>query len=50
VTGRFGSWHNGGLYMLFCDGSVHFFGCGIDAALWNSLSTRHGGEAMPTIE
>lgn len=42
----FSSYHPGGCHFLFVDGSVHFLGEDIDAALLAALTTRAGGEQL----
>jgi prepilin-type N-terminal cleavage/methylation domain-containing protein/prepilin-type processing-associated H-X9-DG protein len=41
---RFGSSHDGGFNMLFCDGSVHFISYSIDTASWTALGTIRGAD------
>ena len=36
--------HNGGVNVLFGDGSVHFMSNGIAQVTWEALATRNGGE------
>ena len=38
------SWHPGGVNVLTADGSVHFTPDAVDPLVWQSLSTRAGGE------
>jgi len=38
--------HPGGVWVLFCDGSVRFADEQIDETLWRALSTRAGNEPM----
>jgi prepilin-type N-terminal cleavage/methylation domain-containing protein/prepilin-type processing-associated H-X9-DG protein len=38
--------HRGGVNATMADGSVHFFADGIDSHVWQSLSTRAGGESV----
>ena len=44
VTSR--SYHTGGVNVLFMDGSVRFVHNGVDAATWQGLGTRAGGEVL----
>jgi prepilin-type processing-associated H-X9-DG protein len=44
VYGAFRSQHPGGGNFAICDGSVRFQAQGIDYTLYQSLSTRNGGE------
>ena len=39
--------HNGGVQLLYCDGSVRFMNDGISAEAWRATATRAGGE-VPT--
>ncbi len=45
---RFGpsSFHTGGAHHLLCDGSVRFLSQNLDAAVYDSLITRNGGEVV----
>jgi prepilin-type N-terminal cleavage/methylation domain-containing protein/prepilin-type processing-associated H-X9-DG protein len=36
--------HNGGVNLVFCDGSVHFISNTVDLTTWRSLGSRNGGE------
>jgi len=38
------SLHDGGVHILFADGSVRFVSSRIDTRLWQALGTRNGGE------
>jgi prepilin-type N-terminal cleavage/methylation domain-containing protein/prepilin-type processing-associated H-X9-DG protein len=38
--------HSGGVNLALCDGSVRFVGDTIDLAIWQSLATRAGSEAV----
>jgi prepilin-type processing-associated H-X9-DG protein len=38
------SWHDGGVFVAFADGSVRFVQEGIDLLLWRALATIHGEE------
>ena len=38
------SWHPGGINAAMCDGSVHFFGNGIDTEVFRSLFGKNDGE------
>ena len=38
--------HPGGVNALRCDGSVAFYGDGIDLAIWQALATIDGGEVI----
>ena len=38
--------HNGGVNVLFGDGSVHFISDSVNPTTWKSLSTRNGGEVV----
>ncbi len=38
------SHHQGGVYSVLCDGSVHFFSDTIDLQIWRALSTSQGSE------
>lgn len=40
----FGSWHTGGVHMLFGDGKVKFISENIDEGTYRGLATRHGNE------
>jgi prepilin-type N-terminal cleavage/methylation domain-containing protein/prepilin-type processing-associated H-X9-DG protein len=40
------SYHNGGVNVLFMDGSAHFMRSSIDLANWRALGTRAGGEVV----
>ncbi len=40
------SQHEGGAHHLICDGSVHFLSENMDVELYDSLTTRSGGEAV----
>jgi prepilin-type N-terminal cleavage/methylation domain-containing protein/prepilin-type processing-associated H-X9-DG protein len=40
------SMHTNGVNALFCDGSVHYIPNGINAAIWQALSTTTGGEPI----
>ena len=39
------SHHPGGVNASMADGSVRFFGNGIDPAVWHALGSRSGGES-----
>lgn len=41
------SYHPGGVNTLMADGSVKWFGSGVDRAIWRALGTRGGGEIIP---
>ena len=43
---RFWSWHSGGAYFEFVDGSVHFLSYSIDHSVYKALSTRAEGEVV----
>lgn len=47
ITAR--SYHPGIVNGLLMDGSVHNFSDTIELGLWRALSTRQGGEALPTF-
>jgi prepilin-type processing-associated H-X9-DG protein len=38
------SYHNRGVNLLLCDGSVRFVSYGIDLATWRAIGSRNGGE------
>ena len=40
------SWHVGGAHVGMCDGSVRFVSENIDHTIWQTLSTRMGGEVV----
>lgn len=40
------SWHNGGVNTVRADGSGHFETSEIDVAVWRTLGSRDGGEAL----
>ncbi len=40
--------HPGGLYALFCDGSVHFISNDILLSVWQALGTTKGNETIPS--
>jgi prepilin-type processing-associated H-X9-DG protein len=42
----FGSFHNGGVNMVMCDGSVHFIRQTLTKAQWLAAGTRNGGESV----
>ncbi len=42
----FSSWHRGGAYFTFVDGSVHFLSDNADQSVLESLATRAGGETV----
>lgn len=44
--GSWGSYHPGGLGMVFCDGATHFLSSTIDMTLLGSLVTIAGGEVV----
>lgn len=44
----FSSQYPSGVHMLFGDGSVHKLRDNIDIRIYQGLSTRQGGEAVPT--
>ena len=44
ITMSFWSWHPGGSYFLFADGSVHFLSQNISFQTYQALSTRNGDE------
>ena len=46
VTAR--SYHNGGVNASLMDGSVHWYADAINLGVWQALSTRAGGELMPS--
>lgn len=41
-----GSRHNGGVNLLFCDGSVHFISSDVDVGVWRAFASRNGGELI----
>ena len=43
------SHHPGGVNASMADGSVRFFGNGIDPAVWHALGSRNGGDVV-TLE
>ena len=43
------STHPGGVSVLLCDGSVHFFSGSIELELWRGLATRKGGETVSAL-
>ena len=46
VTAR--SYHNGGVNASHVDGSVHWYADTINLGVWQALSTRAGGEILPS--
>lgn len=44
------SFHRGGVHALYGDGAVHVVSDSIDLKLWRALSTRSGGEGVPSAE
>jgi prepilin-type N-terminal cleavage/methylation domain-containing protein/prepilin-type processing-associated H-X9-DG protein len=42
----FGSYHAGGAYFCFADGSVRFIAEGVDHSLYRALGSRHGSEVI----
>lgn len=42
----FGSWHEGGSFFTFSDGSVHFLSENIDQNLYKALSTKQSGDLV----
>ena len=42
------SFHPGGAYAVFADGSVHFLKAGMDIRIFARLVTRAGGEVVST--
>jgi prepilin-type processing-associated H-X9-DG protein len=38
------SFHQGGVHVLMCDGSVRFASNGVSLAAWRALGTRNGGD------
>ena len=49
TTLSFWSWHTGGAFFAFCDGSVHFLNTNISFQTYQSLATRNGGEVVEEI-
>ncbi|MCA8999540.1 MAG: DUF1559 domain-containing protein [Planctomycetaceae bacterium] len=39
------SYHAGGVYVVFCDGSTEFLNDSIDRSVWRAIGTRNGNEA-----
>ncbi len=44
----FSSGHPGGVHFVYADGSTHFLNESIDETVYHGLSTRAGGEAVPS--
>ena len=42
----FSSFHSGGVFFLFGDGSVHFFSETVNQAVLEAMATRAGGEVI----
>lgn len=40
------SLHEGGAHLLLCDGSVRFLSENLDVILYDSLTSRNGGEVV----
>jgi prepilin-type N-terminal cleavage/methylation domain-containing protein len=38
--------HEGGVFLLFCDGTVRFVGENVELAIWRALATRAGNEVL----
>jgi prepilin-type processing-associated H-X9-DG protein len=38
--------HNGGVNVLFADGSGHFIANSVSIDTWRALGSRNGGEAL----
>jgi prepilin-type processing-associated H-X9-DG protein len=44
------SHHDGGVNLLFMDGSARFIADGISLSVWRAIATRNGGEVLSSIE
>ena len=42
------SWHNGGAYFVFGDGSVHWLQESIDQTVYSNLGTKNDGNTIPS--
>ena len=50
VLRTFWSWHNGGSFFAYVDGSAHFISGEVDDEVYQAYATRAGREAVETLE
>ena len=50
VLRNFWSWHDGGVYFAYVDGSTHFISSDVDNQVYQAYATRAGRETVGTLE